>query len=499
MMKVCHRWRDTLTHCNNLWSVIDDKMFDNKTLYPPYFRPNSTTNVSVYVSGTGSNQTRKLLREYPECVVELRVSDLGISPSRSSKLVTFAATRLLICTLAEITLARKPGTLKLFNGHAPRLRALWLKSVYFIPSNSFPSLQHLIIAFPYYDHYQGIPPKGPYTLTQFLTFLRGCACLKTLYLLNVGCQRVREIPGAVDDESRVSLPQLQKLSVHEEFRHASKFQVAIFAHLDLSPDCLIYICAVSAAHLQPLMNAVAGSSSRRLSTMQLCADSGSRLCPEPIQLADDQGSQILQIDIPYRYYDLEDPYERDEVGQMWCSELFRGIKTLRTAPLPFLLLLQYPHDILSNLESLAISIRHEQVVSGLSALTPGLGDRTACPLKFPKLATLCLPEIALADLPGLYTIVESRRMAGHPIKHLAVSLDATSDELTVDQLYAMNELRGLLAEHFIVTWTGKDKSKDRDAQEHSLPAEFAWTYPEDCTYDSDWNSWEFWPAWSTLR
>ncbi|KAI0742526.1 hypothetical protein C8Q80DRAFT_1122781 [Daedaleopsis nitida] len=214
-----------------------------------------------------------------------------------------------------------------------------------------------------------------------------------------------------------------------------------------------------------LMDAVqAGSSCRKLSRMQFCASAG-HLEPS-IQLADDQGYQTMQIDLPHGYYNLAHRWERDRIRQMWFSELFRGVKTLRTIALPFLYLLVRPYNFylaLSNLESLAIHTPHRKLIPRLTTLIPA---GSADPVKFPKLATLCLPMIALSDLPSLYAIVESRQTAGHP---------------SIDQLYALTQLHGLLADRFVVTWIDEDKHKDEDARGHFLPRDLEWAYPADCT------------------
>ena len=179
LMTVCHKWHDTLVHTAHLWSLVDHHQYTKQpTTHAHYLYRNPTGPLFVYLNHPDPDPLSEpecdygllaLLLEVGSRVEELRVSHM------SGDLLSFQADRLLACTLRYVGGCGTP-TRELFGGHSPRLRALELTGVRFLPSNTFPSLTHLIIA------HDANYPFGSFPRADLLAVLSGCPSLKYVRL-----------------------------------------------------------------------------------------------------------------------------------------------------------------------------------------------------------------------------------------------------------------------------------------------------------------------------
>lgn len=509
LMAVCHRWRDTLVGCAKLWAVVDDQMpviSWKPSSYAPYLYRNPTGPLFVYVlTPQPCPDTFVLLRDSGIRVQELRVAK--VDEKQLQQLAAFSADNLLACSLSDITPPYLPRALTLFKGHAPRLRALHLHSVHFIPCNNFQALAHLIIDFATGGQYDTSPH---FTFPHLLAFLRGSPTLETMYFRDVGTQVMSHAPtGAAHnhpDHLLAALLCLRRLSVmHTTSTPSSiRFQSEIFTHLRIPPSCLIYVSPAEPSSLPSLMSAIhAGSTSRQLSSMALF-DSGQMEDGDSshLLLVNDQCREGVRIDIDctleaqtYRY-----PPDHDYVCRAMSSELFGRVRALHITSTSFAALMQPPCNafrtllllerlVITRVMDTLIFTAPSEYLDDLHTVIALLAPQDPAHVPFPNLTGLGLPGIPVYQLAVVRDILKSRRDAGNPLRDLAVVLyreTATDGEWHDPQL--TEEVAAL-----VQTLTICDGVDD----DLPLPEGFRWTTPADCTMQADDLS-EFWPSWASI-
>ncbi|KAI0742102.1 hypothetical protein C8Q80DRAFT_1274410 [Daedaleopsis nitida] len=487
LLTVCRRWHDTLIHTTHLWSLVDHQMYTKQpTKHEHYLHRNPTGPLFVYLSNrprsTHDYGFSSLLPEIGARVEELRVAHM---PMRFLSF-DFPADRLLACTLHYVGGIRLPPVQELFNGHAPRLRALDLTGLSFIPSNTFPSLTHLIIS------QIDIRPGKGFSLTDLFTFISGCPALEDVHLQ---VSRPGHAPSPV---ARSALPQLRRLVI--DGNGSNQPAIEISHHLDLSPDCLTCVELNCLPDLQSGMDALVdiGPRERELSWMRILPTSewDYGCLYYILHLTDDQHSPGIRIDLKSYWSWVRMKYEegRGNIHTALSTRLFRDVRTLHISAGELAWLTESPFHVLHALTRVTALV----ITKPVRELRKALASLTAtddAPTAFPELSTLALLKATRADLDAVRAVLQSRRQAGswQPLRHLVLVVTRStargrSARLPRPALHSdrsLEDIRDLIDQ---LTVLGREEA------EKSLPEELRWPYPTNRTQEFS-DSEDYWPSW----
>ncbi len=197
LTEVCHLLRNILHQDPCFWSEVEDRGGVPK--FTHYIERNTTGPLYVTLSSASPcKATRSLLDDSGSRIRELRIYNLL---SYMPPLLSISADQLRVCKLDHLIDGSKRTT-SLFKRHAPRLRCLWLKNCVAIPSNTFPSLTHLIIEL-----------LGTDPIADLVAFLQGCPSLREVHL-RADSGVTFQVPPLTDVRSQdLVMPRLRKLSI----------------------------------------------------------------------------------------------------------------------------------------------------------------------------------------------------------------------------------------------------------------------------------------------
>ncbi|KAI0752435.1 hypothetical protein C8Q80DRAFT_1266985 [Daedaleopsis nitida] len=429
LTEVCHRWRDILVHNSKFWSTIEDSYVFTKESGP--IKPRNWTHfihrnpdgpLHVQIRHDPTEEVLALLRESGTRVEDFQAAQ--VDGESFIRLVSFSADNLLACTLTYAT-DLGSTSLTLFNGHAPRLRTLKLYSCHFIPANVFPSLTHLMITFRGHER----PSSAvEFSFADVLRLLDSCPSLEVLYYITHEHVHVKDLPSPGDIPQKVTLSRLRKLYVaefHLDPKHSSgRFQVALCAHLDLPPECLVCIEPASIAdfqhHARTLPSSLAAGDTLCLRVITKEKDKEHRVEDTmSVQVVDSRRSLGMRIEVGYDTVRSTEE-AREEIRRVLSSSpLFGAITVIDLSRIVFAGLMRAPSILeeFVNLETLAVS----NINGNIRALEM-LKSRGAAPIAFPHLHTVALFRMLATQMVVVHDVIQSRTDAGYPLDRLSLVL-----------------------------------------------------------------------------
>lgn len=499
LTEVCRHWRDIVVHNSKFWSTIEDYYVATKAsgytlsikqrTWLHFIHRNSDGPLHVRVRHDPTEELCALLQRSGARVEDLEVAQVDGDLFR--RLVSFSAKSLLACRLSYVT-DLGSTSLPLFNGHAPRLRTLRLFSCHFMPTNVFPSLTHLIITF--LGHAR--PSLAvEFSFTDVLHLLSNCPSLEVLYHITRDCVRVKDLPSPGDIPQKVALSKLRKLSVgefHLDSRNSPGWlQVALCGHLDLQPECLVFIQPASIAdfhhHARTLPSSLAAGDTLCLRVVPKEKEEDNPIMDAmSVQVVDSRRSLGLRIEVEY------DPVRSTEEAreQIRCvlssSPLFSAITVLDVSRLIFDCLMGTPSVLeeLLHVRTLAVANINGRT-RGLETLT-----RRTHGIAFPHLKTLALIRLAVAQLGDVHDVIQSRTDAEYSLDCLVLALRVPYQESSLEESDTLSRIRHLVNEVTVVGLDGADDVMDDVLPWRKLARRY--TSGEDETP-------YFWPMWSAER
>ncbi|KAI0752419.1 hypothetical protein C8Q80DRAFT_1266975 [Daedaleopsis nitida] len=486
LMEVCHRWHDTLLDYAKLWAVVDHMMFSLQPCYRNYIHRNPTGPLFVYVKGHPSKETWQLVKQSKKRIVELRLSDM--TANTFCQTIAFSADALTACAIDNVAIPSDASTCTLFKGRALQLRAFTMNSLGFIPSG------HTNVR---------------YTFAQLLDLLRGCApTLQTLFLCEVAGAGLKDIPtpGEVEEERRVVLQRLRKLSIMDKDAAAGTdsdsdqdtagdtghFQVALCAHLTLPADCFIYIGFACTKLFPAVVDAIERQVPRELTNMRVL---GGKDIMDPnglppssasvLELINDGKSQGIRLDAKYGFSRLTSEQAACPClcAAIESSGLFSKIEHIYISAHVFVHFAQCHLVVrgLSRLKTLFIRKILRQLRNTLAPIMTVSGGED---IIFPQLTTLTI-FFSISEVDDLYTLVKTRQDAGYALSRFVLSFRCTSGP-NLEQLCTLTEFYQLMDQCTVLACSNTRRCM--------LPKDVTWESPIECSTKGNQVS-EYWPGW----
>ncbi|KAI0752438.1 hypothetical protein C8Q80DRAFT_1145944 [Daedaleopsis nitida] len=508
LMKVCHRWNETLTQNATFWTVVEDESqeLDDAWHYTNYLHRNLDGPLSVIISPLPTPRTIILVRDSSSRVKELFVNGedecKDITHLTNSPLFSLGASSLMKCMLEEIY-SNSPSLL-LFQGNAPCLAYLWLCTLSWVPSNTFPSLTHLFVD---YGSKPNIP-KVNYSFANLLALLDGSPRLQVLYLNAVGRAQMKDVPEPGTFAQRVQLLHLRKLSVLESksSSRADHFQVAVCSHIDRPTDCLVRLSVHGTSGLGHLVKSL---SNPRLSNMRILlpemwkSSSGSTIpLFMSLQMVDDLRSTAVWLRLnlslralkPLPGEGIAGNADRREVFHAAVTGygLFNNLKVLNITWYAMSYMLETPSifDQFASLQTLAFDKIRRSVgpAKALSILRPASDAAECATVKFPQLKRLAIKIRPPVGLEELHDILRSRREAGYGIKNIVLVFTQTPEVPTPEELHTLTQLRreAKISEVYGIY-----------GEQHTWPKSLTWALklPTECLPSPISDMSLLWPTW----
>ncbi len=241
---VCRWWRQVALATPSLWSTVHDPKISQAV--PQYsfhtrcpggaltvFCDNDTSDYALSVLRTHGDRVSQLYAFGSHSLAALRGPDMSL-PNLEYCVVQ--------CASVDVSVPRLP----LFAGESVRLRSLTLHGASFLPSESFPSLTHLMISKPTRRRSGAV-----YAIDDLLDFISGSPLLRELHLYRLANSGVETTSTGLSVRTElVRLARLEKMCVLEmqQPQHAKIIPLldALLPRVHI-PDT----CAVRIGQLRP--------------------------------------------------------------------------------------------------------------------------------------------------------------------------------------------------------------------------------------------------------
>ncbi|KAH9927060.1 hypothetical protein B0H21DRAFT_135702 [Amylocystis lapponica] len=206
--EVCHHWRTLAISFASLWSGLDDLRHAATSMF---LRRSKNAPLQVYAHRLQDpeSEVADLCRTHGSRIQELRymLSSGRVVHDEIVRSLGFPAPALEHLSICVDSYWNNPAaptsSPMLFDGCAPRLRVLILKSIPWLPANQCTELTHLCLC-----DYRAPPWHYP---SDLITFLSGCPRLQNLVLVQISSD-VDAINIPLDLPT-ASLPALRRLSI----------------------------------------------------------------------------------------------------------------------------------------------------------------------------------------------------------------------------------------------------------------------------------------------
>ncbi|KAI0740628.1 hypothetical protein C8Q76DRAFT_852980 [Earliella scabrosa] len=501
LMSVCHYWRNVATGSPYLWSTIEVDR-NGRLFKSPYISQHYP--LHVYISGRAlftGQFGMGFLNEEGHRIRELRLHDID-DQAQLSYLASFRADDLRSCKLSVLRPDEEASTraIPLFDGHAPRLKTLFLQGLYYIPSTKFPSLTHLIMV-------SGSARVRPsYSFRDLLVFLAGCRMLQALHMHYFDTIDFYGTLTMSRGNNMVRLPRLRMFSLCETLPRTQTsrlltsntgpmFRSAFLSNIELPDRCLVRLYPILPHQFTPtlrmLRTHIEPYPRMRISMVEehyLPAAGGNNgvvstyFSLQLVHPAPHGGG--IRIDFP------SDPLWR--VAEHLCStidelptfsdvrELWIALGTTRMLDAPSCLLPKLP-----QLTTLLVDLNPRDPEGGaaswscLTSLEIDYWNAVACP----NLHTLvvCLAPKIEGQVTYLFSLLLSRSEGGHPIRCLVIAFQAQPTAEVFAHALGLEEL----VEDFLLLDPGT-----------RLPDDLRWAckVPFECRDSSETHL--YWPRWS---
>ncbi|KAL6298559.1 hypothetical protein BKA93DRAFT_830585 [Sparassis latifolia] len=365
-----------------------------------------------------------------------------LEPQHVKLSTNFQAPALEHLTVDSSSTDSRPFYPTLFQGHAPQLKTLALRSSMWLPANRFPSLTHLYVSLSSKRTNHSLLPRGSaWTVPKLLSFMSGCPSLEDVSLWNVYTQL-----SAATDAPAVDLPHLRRLAIGRSHPASATW---LLQHIVSPADSVavrILDCFSSTSQLKELLSALPLLDSRT-----------AHLRKTPVGLAVSlvgvSSATSVEIALPADSHPPELGTGHGPPPTVWAS--WPGLSGVRELYLVGMdSLLEEPFAgvsaLLEQLPELATLVYCGTALprAFLEYLSP-----TSRGLPCPGLETvhLCVPGVIAVDVKKLNGLSDARARTGHGLRRIIVETDVLISD-GVRACEGVVELRGQGTPSSSVSW-----------------------------------------------